>query len=89
MKATSQGMTSACRPSMAAEKTTRPRSCSRVQEVVQAVENAYWDLSYALGNLDAKKEALEAAGVVVGETPSLTAQLARDAIAHLRVASTR
>ncbi|HMM37050.1 MAG TPA: TolC family protein, partial [Thermoanaerobaculia bacterium] len=32
-----------------------------VQEVVQAVENAYWDLSYALGNLEAKKEALERA----------------------------
>jgi outer membrane protein TolC len=32
-----------------------------VQEVVQAVENAYWDLSYALGNLDSKKEALERA----------------------------
>ena len=41
------------------------------------------------GTAAAKKEALEAAGVVVGETPSLTAQLARDAIAHLRVASTR
>jgi outer membrane protein TolC len=32
-----------------------------VQEVVQAVENAYWDLSYALGNLDSKKEALDRA----------------------------
>ena len=30
------------------------------------------------------KAALEAAGVLVGETPSLTAQLARDAIARLR-----
>ena len=32
-----------------------------VQQVVQSVENAYWDLSYALGNLEAKKEALERA----------------------------
>jgi len=32
-----------------------------VQSVVQSVENAYWDLSYALGNLEAKKEALERA----------------------------
>ena len=32
-----------------------------VQSTVQAVENAYWDLSYALGNLDAKKEALDRA----------------------------
>jgi outer membrane protein TolC len=32
-----------------------------VQATVQAVENAYWDLSYALGNLDSKKEALERA----------------------------
>ena len=37
------------------------------------------------GTAAAKKEALEAAGVLVGETPSLTAQLARDAIAELRV----
>ncbi|MHA6524263.1 succinate--CoA ligase subunit alpha [Tessaracoccus sp. G1721] len=36
------------------------------------------------GTAAAKKEALEAAGVLVGETPSLTAALARDAIAHLR-----
>ncbi len=36
------------------------------------------------GTAQAKKEALEAAGVLVGETPSLTAQLARDAIARLR-----
>ena len=36
------------------------------------------------GTAAAKKEALEAAGVLVGETPSLTAQLARDAIARLR-----
>lgn len=32
-----------------------------VQTTVQAVENAYWDLSYALGNLDSKKEALDRA----------------------------
>jgi outer membrane protein TolC len=32
-----------------------------VQTAVQAVENAYWDLSYALGNLDSKKEALDRA----------------------------
>ena len=37
------------------------------------------------GTAVAKKVALEAAGVLVGETPSLTAQLARDAIAKLRV----
>lgn len=36
------------------------------------------------GTAQAKKEALEAAGVAVGRTPSLTAQLARDAIARLR-----
>ncbi|WP_040282972.1 succinate--CoA ligase subunit alpha [Tessaracoccus massiliensis] len=36
------------------------------------------------GTAQAKKEALEAAGVLVGETPSQTAQLARDAIAALR-----
>ncbi|GAA3866554.1 succinate--CoA ligase subunit alpha [Tessaracoccus defluvii] len=36
------------------------------------------------GTAAAKKLALEAAGVLVGETPSLTAQLARDAIARLR-----
>lgn len=36
------------------------------------------------GTAAGKKEALEAAGVLVGETPSLTAQLARDAIARLR-----
>ncbi len=36
------------------------------------------------GTAQAKKEALEAAGVLVGETPSQTAQLARDAIAKLR-----
>ncbi|GAA4897716.1 succinate--CoA ligase subunit alpha [Tessaracoccus lubricantis] len=36
------------------------------------------------GTARAKKEALEAAGVQVGETPSQTAQLARDAIAALR-----
>ena len=36
------------------------------------------------GTAQAKKAALEAAGVLVGETPSLTAGLARDAIAHLR-----
>lgn len=36
------------------------------------------------GTAAAKKEAMEAAGVLVGETPSLTAALARDAIAHLR-----
>ncbi len=36
------------------------------------------------GTAAAKKEALEAAGVRVGETPSQTAQLARDAIAELR-----
>lgn len=32
-----------------------------VQNAVQLVENAYWDLVYALANLDAKKEALERA----------------------------
>ena len=37
------------------------------------------DVSYAKA-----KEALEAAGVAVGRTPSLTAQLARDAIARQR-----
>ncbi|MHA6511170.1 succinate--CoA ligase subunit alpha [Tessaracoccus sp. Z1128] len=36
------------------------------------------------GTAAAKKEAMEAAGVLVGETPSLTAALARDAIARLR-----
>ena len=36
------------------------------------------------GTAQAKKAALEAAGVLVGETPSLTAGLVRDAIAHLR-----
>lgn len=36
------------------------------------------------GTAAAKKEALEAAGVVVGETPSLAAQAARDVIARLR-----
>ena len=36
------------------------------------------------GTAAAKKLALEAAGVLVGETPSLTAQLARDAIARPR-----
>ena len=36
------------------------------------------------GTAAAKKEALEAAGVMVGETPSQTAQLARDVIARLR-----
>jgi len=36
------------------------------------------------GTAAAKKEALEAAGVAVGRTPSLTAQLARDAIARQR-----
>ncbi|RRD50951.1 succinate--CoA ligase subunit alpha [Arachnia propionica] len=36
------------------------------------------------GTAAAKKEALEAAGVRVGETPSQTAQLVRDAIAELR-----
>ena len=36
------------------------------------------------GTAAAKKEALEAAGVQVGETPSQTAMLARDAIAKLR-----
>ncbi|SHJ31093.1 succinyl-CoA synthetase alpha subunit [Tessaracoccus bendigoensis DSM 12906] len=36
------------------------------------------------GTAAAKKEALEASGVLVGETPSLTAQLVRDAIAELR-----
>lgn len=32
-----------------------------VQQAVQLVENAYWDLVYALANLEAKKEALERA----------------------------
>lgn len=32
-----------------------------VQTAVQLVENAYWDLVYALANLDSKKEALERA----------------------------
>lgn len=32
-----------------------------VQNAVQLVENAYWDLVYALANLEAKKEALERA----------------------------
>ena len=41
------------------------------------------------GTAAAKKEALEAAGVLVGETPSLTASLARDAIAKLRVNQSR
>ena len=41
------------------------------------------------GTAAAKKEALEAAGVLVGETPSLTAALARDAIAQLRVSGQR
>lgn len=36
------------------------------------------------GTAQAKKEALEAAGVRVGETPSQTAQLVRDMIAQLR-----
>ena len=36
------------------------------------------------GTAQAKKEALEAAGVRVGETPSQTAQLVRDTIAQLR-----
>ncbi|AQX15198.1 succinate--CoA ligase subunit alpha [Tessaracoccus lapidicaptus] len=36
------------------------------------------------GTAQAKKKALEAAGVMVGETPSLTAALAREAIAELR-----
>ncbi len=36
------------------------------------------------GTAQAKKVALEAAGVLVGETPSQTAQLARDTIAALR-----
>lgn len=36
------------------------------------------------GTAAAKKEALEEAGVLVGETPSLTARLTRDAIAELR-----
>ncbi len=36
------------------------------------------------GTAQAKKQALEAAGVQVGETPSLTAMLAREAIAELR-----
>lgn len=36
------------------------------------------------GTAQAKKEALEAAGVRVGETPSQTAALVRDVIAGLR-----
>lgn len=32
-----------------------------VQQAVQTVENAYWDLVYALANLDSKKEALDRA----------------------------
>ena len=36
------------------------------------------------GTAATKKEALEASGVHVGETPSQTAQLARDVIAKLR-----
>ncbi len=39
------------------------------------------------GTAAAKKEALEEAGVLVGETPSLTARLTRDAIAELRKVS--
>jgi len=40
-------------------------------------------VSGSSGTAAAKQEALEAAGVKVGKTPSATAQLARDALAHL------